>query len=329
MRRRALASVALLAMLAPACTIDAHGSPAPVAATEATGATTPLPGLAGSDAALVALRVRPAPSAARPAPRPTLPDGSRRLFPDHRVVAFYGAAGSPVLGVLGTATADGLWPRLARQASAYRHRRVAVLPAYELIAFVATSGHGNQGNYSTRVADSVIATYARAARRHHALLLLDVQPGRGSFLHDAKSLRRWLLLPYVGLALDPEWKLYGGELPLTRIGHTDARSVNAVSRWLAALTTAHHLPQKLFVVHEFTADMVRNKAALRAHRDLATVFNVDGFGSRPAKIGKYDDFARGHRFPLGFKLFYDKDVNLLGPAAVLKLHPAPVLVEYQ
>jgi hypothetical protein len=263
------------------------------------------------------------------APLLTLPDGTRRLLPAHRVVAFYGAAGTPTLGVLGTGSPEAVWPALARQARAYRAAHVRVLPAYELIAFVATRSRGNQGNYSTRIPDRVIARYARAARRHHGLLILDIQPGRGRFGSDARSLRRWLRLPYVGLGLDPEWKLYGDQPPLTRIGHTTARSINAVSRWLNRLTVARRLPQKLLLVHEFTDDMVRDKPALKHRRHLAMVFNVDGFGSRAAKLGKYADFARHHRFPLGFKLFYDWDADLLSPRQVQHLRPHPVVVEYE
>lgn len=259
----------------------------------------------------------------------TLPDGTRRLFPRHRVVAYYGAAGAPVLGVLGTGGPGQVWPALHRQARAYHRRGTRILPAYELITFVAAGSRGNQGNYSARIPDSTIARYARAARRHDALLILDIQPGRGNFLTDARSLRRWLRLPYVALGIDPEWKLYGGEMPLSRIGHTTAHAVNRVSRWLNRLTVTERLPQKLMLVHEFTDAMVLDKPALRHRKHLAIVFNVDGFGSRAAKLGKYADFARHHRFRMGFKLFYDADIDLLPPRAVLRMRPAPWVVEYQ
>jgi hypothetical protein len=272
---------------------------------------------------------RPVVRRPKPPPLPTLPDGSRELLPGHRVVAFYGAAGAPALGVLGTAGPEALWPQLARQARAYRTDDRKVLKAYELIAFVATQSRGNQGNYSSRVPDATIDRYARVAKRHDALLLLDIQPGRGRFRADAKSLRPWLRLPYVGLALDPEWKLYGGELPLQHIGHVYASEVNETSRWLNRLSKRYRLPQKLFLIHEFTDDMVRNKEHVRERTRLATVFNIDGFGSRAAKVGKYRDFASERRTPLGFKLFYDWDVALLSARDVLHLRPAPVVVEYQ
>jgi hypothetical protein len=258
-----------------------------------------------------------------------LPDGTDTLFPGHRVVAFYGAPHAPGLGVLGNGSPDAIWPQLRRQSRPYATAHAPVMPAYELITYLATGSPGNQGNFSSRLSDATITHYAHVAKRHHALLILDIQPGRGRFLPDAHSLTRWLKLPYVGLAIDPEWKLYGGQLPLSGIGYTSAPVVNRVSRWLAHLTRANHLPQKLFLVHQFTESMVRNKAAVVTRKHLATVFNVDGLGGRAAKVGKYNDFARDRRFPLGFKLFYDADIDLMSPTDVLRLSPRPAIVEYE
>ncbi|MDQ1706667.1 MAG: hypothetical protein QOF18_3033 [Frankiaceae bacterium] len=265
-----------------------------------------------------------------PPPPPTLPDGTRVLLPGHRLVAFYGAAGAPALGVLGTGSPDSVWPRLAGQARAYRTPTgPRVLPAYELIAFVATSGPGDHGTYSHRVPDATIAHYAAAARRHHALLLLDIQPGRGDFLTDAMTLSHWLRRPDVALALDPEWKLYGNQVPLQQVGHTTAWAVNRVSRWLNTLTAAGRLPQKLLLIHQFTKDMIRQRWLVQARLHLASVFNMDGFGSQAAKLSSYRGVAEHSQFPLGVKLFYDFDVNRFTAKQVLALHPRPAVVEYQ
>jgi hypothetical protein len=273
--------------------------------------------------------VRPVYTPPKTVPWRKLPDGTSTLFPGHRVVAFYGAPHAPGLGVLGTGSPDDIWPRLHRQAKPYATRHHDVMPAYELITYLATGSRGNQGNFSSRLSNRTITHYARAAKRHHALLLLDIQPGRGDFLKDARSLKRWLRLPWVGLAIDPEWKLYGGQMPLSGIGYTTAHDVNRVSHWLGHLTRVNRLPQKLFLVHQFTESMVRNKDAVIARKHLATVFNVDGLGGRAAKIGKYRDFAQDKRFPLGFKLFYDADIGLMSPADVLRLRPRPAIVEYE
>jgi hypothetical protein len=272
----------------------------------------------------------PSPSASgKPATPTTLPDGSRRLFPGHRVVAFYGEAGAPALGVLGTRSADGIWPRLATQAHAYAGHGARILPAYELITYVATGGAGNDHQFAFRIPDSTIASYAAAAKLHHALLILDIQPGRGQFLPDAKTLVPWLRLPDVALALDPEWKLHGHQKPEKQIGHTDARSINAVSAWLDQLTASQRLPQKLLLVHQFTPDMIRQKAAVAARLHVATVFNMDGFGSRANKLVKYRFLAQDKHFPIGMKLFYKADKHIFTAANAMHLHPAPAVVDYE
>jgi hypothetical protein len=290
-----------------------------------TAATTP----AASPSAGVAPSPSPSSSSGTPTRPSTLPDGSRRLFPGHRVVAFYGAAGAPTLGVLGTRSANGIWPRLASQAHAYAGHGATVLPAYELITYVATGGAGNDHQYAFRIPDSTIDAYAAAAKRHHALLILDIQPGRGQFLPDAKALTRWLRLPDVALALDPEWKLHGHQKPDRQIGHTDAGSINAVSAWLDQLTVAQRLPQKLLLVHQFTPDMIRDKARVTARKHVATVFNMDGFGNRADKLVKYRFLATDKHFPIGMKLFYQADKHIFTPADTLHLHPAPAVVDYE
>ena len=274
--------------------------------------------------------LRPEPPAARePAPPVELPRGGRSILPDSRVVALYGAPQSPELGALGIGTPDSAARRLARQASAYERARRPVLPALELIAVIANADPGEDGMYRARQPGAVIARYLRAARRHGMLLLLDVQPGRSDFFTETTRLERWLREPDVGLALDPEWRVTAPEIPGDVIGRVDAREVNATSAWLAQLVAAHDLPQKLFVVHQFTDDMV-DHTRLHPRAELAMVLNADGFGSAPVKVSKYDAFTRAAPgFHQGFKLFYEEDAGLMTPRQVLRLRPSPDVVVYE
>jgi hypothetical protein len=335
MRARALATLVVAVMLA-GVTVAAAGRPRAHGhdAARTRMSRTVITTVPVSDSQLIPVTTDQ--PGGNPQPRPlrrlvrTYADGSRVLLPGHRVIAFYGAAGAPGLGVLGTGTPDQVWRRLARVADTYRRPHgPRVMPALELITYLATSGPGADGNYSGRVPDAVIGRYLRAARRHHGLLILDLQPGRATFLSEAKSLRRWLRSPFVQLGLDPEWKLYGNQRPLSRIGHTNAAAINQVSSWLSDLVAHDRLPQKLLLVHEFTDDMVRNDANVVSRPHVAVVFNIDGFGSKAAKVGRYDSFARTSRLPLGFKLFYDLDAGLMTPGEVLRLRPRPVVVEYE
>jgi hypothetical protein len=267
--------------------------------------------------------------AAVPPPPPELPRGGRSILPEFRVVAYYGAPQSRELGALGIGSPKGAARRLERQARPYGAKARPVLPALELITVIANADAGDDGMYRSRQRDAVIRRYLRAARRAKALLLLDIQPGRSDFFTEATRLEKWLKEPDVSLALDPEWRVQEGEVPGQVIGHVGAREVNATSAWLAQLVAEHNLPEKLFVVHQFTDDMVDEKR-LKPRESLATVLNVDGFGDRPNKKAKYREFTRQAPDAYhGFKLFYEEDTNLMSPRQVLRLRPKPFLVVYE
>ena len=258
----------------------------------------------------------------------TLPGGGRRVFPDRRVVAYYGAPQDAELGTLGVGSPAEAAARLERQARGYATRRRPVLPAFELLATVAANAPGSDDLYRTRQDAATIRRYLRAARRANALLVLDIQPGRADFLTEAQALERWLREPDVGLALDPEWRMEAGEVPGQTIGSVDAEEVNAVSSWLAGLVRRQDLPQKLFVVHRFTPDMIQRPERLSRPRGLAMVLNVDGFGTQEQKVAKYRDLVP-RNFRAGFKLFYREDSGLMSPREVLALRPRPDLVVYE
>jgi hypothetical protein len=270
-----------------------------------------------------------APRAAEERPRAELPRGGHRIFPDFRVVAFYGAPQDDELGILGIGSPRDAARKLDEQARPYNRKTRPVLPAFELISTVAAAHPGDDGKYRMHQSDDVIERYLREARRHKALLVLDIQPGHADFLEEAQRLERWLREPDVGLALDPEWHT-PGRRPGSAIGSVDARTVNAVSAWLQQIVEEHDLPQKLFVVHQFTDGMIEDRGRLEDRDGLAITLNVDGFGDRPNKRSKYAHFTAGEdRFHVGFKLFYKEDVNLMGPRQVLDLSPPPDLVVYE
>ena len=266
-------------------------------------------------------------AAKRPA---ELPRGGHRIFPDFRVVAFYGAPQDDQLGALGVGSPAQAGRRLERVARGYARKTRPVLPAFELISTIAAAAPGDDGLHRIHQSDEVIARYLRAARAVRALLLLDIQPGRGDFLGEVRRLERWLREPDVGIALDPEWHVGPGEIPGNVIGSVTADEVNAVTEYVARFVVDHGLPEKLFVVHQFTSGMIENKERVVRRRGLAVTMNVDGFGDRPNKISKYKQFTSElARFHDGFKLFYEEDTTLMSPGAVLDLRPPPDLVVYE
>jgi hypothetical protein len=262
-------------------------------------------------------------------PPPTEPGGGLTLFPSHRLVAFYGAPNEPVLGVLGGAPPDALWPQLVAAAAPYASLDTVLVPTYEVIAFEAQASPGPNGLYTEQAPAAQIDSYLKVVEAHGGMLILDVQPGRSSLLADAQALQKWLVQPDVGLAIDPEWELAPGQLPDRQIGQTTAAEIDQVSEWLEQLTLTHRLPQKLLMIHQFRPSMVTNKVALTAEPDLAITFNMDGFGATSNKLAAYQMLAGDPRWFLGYKLFYHRDLPLQTPAQVLALIPSPEVIEYE
>src|SRR5581483_7013447 len=160
-----------------------------------------------------------------------LPRGGTKILGHYRVVAFYGAPGGGQLGVLGDGTPDQAARAVIKQARGFAGFGLRVQPAMELIATVAQGSPGPDGDYSAPIPHAVIRSYLAAAHRHRMLLILDLQPGRGSFLAQAKALRPLLLDPSVSLALDSEWKVTGDQTPGNGlIGSSPAGPINAVTR---------------------------------------------------------------------------------------------------
>ena len=284
----------------------------------------------------------PAPSShAAPTSRPpvhpvvlkarTLPRGGRQIFPRFRVVAYYGVPGNPQLGVLGAGTPEQAARAVQRQAARYAGFGRPVLPAMELIATVAQASPGPDGNYSAPIPAASIRSYLRVAHSHRMLLILDIQPGSSEFLPEVKALRPFLLDPSVGVALDPEWKVPPGQAPADgRIGSASAASVNAVGRYLSHLVRAHHLPDKLLVVHEFTHTMLPDRDDIRPQPGLEITLHADGLGSPRLKRVVFHqlDFARTP-FHVGFKVFFTHDTRVMSPREVMALRPRPDIVTYQ
>ncbi len=276
-------------------------------------------------------RSRP-PSVARPARE--LPRGGRQLFPRYRLVGFCGAPGSPSLGRLGIGSLDTRAAEIERLASRYAAGRIGQ-PVFELIAVVAQRYPGPDGLYRVRVDPSVIESYLTAARRHHAILLLNIQPGRAHFLDEVRAFDQWLQEPDVGLALDPEWAVGPRQVPGRVFGRTSGAELNLVTGHVASLVAAAGLPDKPLVVHQLAERVIRDLGVLRGHRGVAVIKSVDGIGAPAQKIDTWRRLMRGlpRTIHPGFKLFFEEDTrghsSLMAPAEVLALTPTPQYVLYE
>jgi len=263
-----------------------------------------------------------------------LPRGGRTVFPRYRLVGFSGAPGSPAFGRLGIGKLDDRVAEIEKLARSYRAGREA-LPVLELIAVVVQRYPGSDGKYRVRVGDDVIRQYLDAARRHHALLLLNIQPGRASFVDEVHALARWLREPDVGLALDPEWAVGPGQTPGRVFGSTTGAVIDQVSAYVDGIVRANDLPQKVLVVHQLNPGIVRGFEKVRARPGVVVIKSVDGIGSPGAKVATWKRLVKNLPPALhpGFKLFFDEDtaggLKLMTPSQVLALRPQPEYVLYE
>lgn len=312
-----LAVVAIVALLLVAALVgftgdDEAGAPAAPGTSASTDPTAP-----------------PRPTPAVVVPPPTHARNGHIFGEGRFLVAYYGTGGTGALGVLGETDPDTMHRRLARAAREFERPGHEVQLVYELIVTVADRTPGPDGDYSHDISRATVRQYVAAARRHDALLLLDVQPGRARFIDVA---RRWewaLRQPHVGLALDPEWRMGRREVPGTVIGSVAASEVNLVSGWLEALRKRDRLPEKLFVLHQFRESMIRDIRQVEERPGLAMVQHVDGFGTPGQKLDTYRAVERHDRFDMGFKLFYDEDVRRMDAAQVFRIKPAVRFVSFQ
>ncbi|KGJ79968.1 hypothetical protein GY21_03565 [Cryobacterium roopkundense] len=263
-----------------------------------------------------------------------LPGGGQLLFPGRRFVALYGTPGTPVLGVLGERPVTEAIVRAQQLAATYQPLSDRpVVPMHEIIVTVASAGSGPDGNYSSEIPAEQLRPWVEAAGAAGLYVVLDLQPGRTDFLTQAQQYAGLLELPYVGLALDPEWRLAPEQRHLVQIGSADIAEINSVVSWLAALTSDHALPQKLLVLHQFRSSMIQNRPGLdMTHPELALLLHVDGLGGQPDKQATWStlhaDAPAGVAW--GWKNFYDEDQPMLTPEQTMTLVlPTPDLVTYQ
>jgi hypothetical protein len=262
-----------------------------------------------------------------------LPGGGQVLFPGRRFVALYGHPGDPGLGVLGEQSPRAAVTRAKKLAASYSSLvDEPVVPTFEVIATVAASAAGSDGNYSNESSIAHLRPWVDAARDGGVYVVLDLQPGLTDFLTQAKRYTQLLRQPHVGLALDPEWRLKPGQRHLEQIGTVSVEEINATAAWLAELTRQHQLPQKVLMLHQFRLDMITNRAAVNTTYDeLKVVIHADGFGTAGQK---FDTWRNMHRNPppdvwWGWKNFYDEDRPTFTPRQTYAVRPAPVFVSYQ
>ncbi|GGH81175.1 hypothetical protein JOD43_001041 [Pullulanibacillus pueri] len=250
----------------------------------------------------------------------------------YRIVSYYGHPKSSRMGILGQLSPNELVSRLKKQAQAYSKLDPChpAIPAIELITTVAQRTPGANGLYYHKTSSADIERYATLAKENGMLLILDVQLGRDSIIHQVQMLNQYLKLPYVSLAIDTEFHVRARQTPGVQLGHVDGNHIQTAVRYINDLIEKNHLPDKVIIVHQFKYGVIGNKHAIKPTNHVEVVLNFDGFGRAKNKKDGYRLLVKNQPVQYGgFKLFYKQDTPLLTPKDVLNLDPTPVFIDYQ
>jgi len=259
------------------------------------------------------------------------------ILPFKRIVAYYGNFYSKGMGVLGEYPSEQVLAMLASTTAkwAAADPTTPVLPAIQYIAVVAQGSAGKEGKYILRMPDDQIDKALGMAEQVHGILILDVQVGLSTLPHELPMLEKYLAMPNVELAIDPEFSMKYGNPPGTVIGTFDASDINYAAQYLAGIVRDNHLPPKVLVVHRFTEDMVTNYKKIQPLPEVQIVMDMDGWGSQAKKKNTYARVIAAEPVQFtGIKLFYKADLKapstgMLTTSEVLSLTPAPIYVQYQ
>lgn len=254
-------------------------------------------------------------------------------FAGAQIVSFYGYPGFPTMGVLGAYPLERVAGEVERVAARYDalNGEQRVIPALHLIVAVAQTQPQHDGSYLARLEPAVLDQYVELARARGLLLFLDVQVGWADPLAEVQLLERALREPFVHLALDPEFATRQQRAaPGTVIGRLHAAEINLVQQYLARLVTEYGLAPKIFVLHQFTDEMLQDAGGYEPFDEVELTIDMDGYGSEHAKLANYDRYALAdYSERPALKLFYDWDVPLMTPERVQGLERPPALVIYQ
>lgn len=271
-----------------------------------------------------------------PVKTPPLLSGS--LLPSHRIIAFYGNLYSTRMGILGEHHPDTMLNRLKRRVAEWQKADSSkkAIPALQLITMTG-QGRLNPGRdslYRLRMPFWMVDSVINMARSINGIAILDFQVGKSTVEKEIPYYEKYLKMPDVHLAVDPEFYMQRGNVPGTHIGTMDAKDINFCINYLKKLVIENHLPPKTLTIHRFTQKMVTNYQDIKLQSQVQVILDMDGFGAQALKKDAYRRFI--YREPIeytGIKLFLKNDNanghKILSPKDVLQLHPQPVYIQYQ
>jgi len=262
------------------------------------------------------------------------------VLPFNRIVAYYGNLYSNKMGALGKWPKAQMISNLLSEVKKWNEADslIPAIPALHYIAVTAQGSAGKDNKWRYRMPYHQIDTILNWAKEINALVFIDVQIGLSDLQTEIPLFEKYLSMPNVHLAIDPEFAMNGkgGKRPGSVIGTMDAKDINWVGDYLASLVRKNNLPPKIFMIHRFTKGMVPGAKNINLHPELQIVMDMDGWGPPDLKKGSYRYWINEEPVQFtGFKLFYVNDTEKSGQKEmmprqeILKLKPKPVYIQYQ
>lgn len=259
------------------------------------------------------------------------------ILPFKRVVAYYGNLYSRKMGILGEYEEEEVLSRLKKEIARWEEAdpRTPVQPALHYVAMVAQADAGSDGMYRTLMPDAQIDKVLAMAEKIDAIVFLDIQVGLSNVQTELPKLEKYLKLPNVHFGIDPEFYMKQGGKPGKYIGGLGAEEINFAASYLAEIVNENNLPPKIFVIHRFTQNMVKNVEEITTLPEVQIVMHMDGWGGKDHKLKAYKDFVYAEPVQFaGFKIFYKNDVREEGskiftPEELVQITPAPIYIQYQ
>jgi hypothetical protein len=260
------------------------------------------------------------------------------ILPFKRVVAYYGNFYSKKMGILGELPENEMLDKLKTEITKWEQAdsTTPVQPALQYIAATAQESAGKDDKHRLHMPFKEIDKAITMAKKIDAIVILDIQVGKSTVQNEIPLLEKYLVMPNVHLAIDPEFSMKNGATPGSEIGTYDAADINYVSNYLASLVQKFNLPPKIFVVHRFTKKMVTSYKSIKILPEVQFVMDMDGWGTPATKKNTYRQFVYLEPVQFtGIKIFYKNDTRRVGekqvmqPEDVLKLAPKPIYIQYQ
>jgi hypothetical protein len=249
------------------------------------------------------------------------------------ILAYYGHPSSRNMGILGRhsiAEIDRMLTDLAASYEAVSGGKKIRKAFYIIYGTVWPEGEIGV------LRDSLLLPYIEYGMANDILVFIDHQIGRYDPIDSLRSILPWLSYPNVHLALDPEWRT---TRPMRDFGHITGEEINTAQQVMQDYMIANNIEgERLLVIHQFNAAMLRNRNAVRSNFDrVRLVHCMDGIGTPAMKRDTYSFNAQAANMPIkGFKLFYNLgipgagfDDPILSPREVYGLNPRPYIIMYQ